>query len=238
MDRAVESDRTSENHSFDGLSPGNLVVPACAIEVISTTRFAPEHISVIQTNVSPTLDGLFQRILARQPDAPALLDPLNKSRVTGQAPRRMTFAQADRAISALAAHFVEAGLPINSVVGVQLPNTIEFILTVLAAHRAGLIVALLPQLWRQAELTAALNRTGARAIVTTAKIDGVNHADLAMNAAAEAFSIRHVCGFGDDLPEGMASLDHAVARPSEATRSIIQDGRKAAIISFDMVADG
>jgi len=42
---------------------------------------------VIQTNVSPTLDGLFQRILARQPDAPALLDPLNKSRVTGQAPR-------------------------------------------------------------------------------------------------------------------------------------------------------
>jgi acyl-CoA synthetase (AMP-forming)/AMP-acid ligase II len=92
---------------------------------------------VIQTNVSPTLDGLFQRILARQPDAPALLDPLNKSRVTGQAPRRMTFAQADRAISALAAHFVEAGLPINSVVGVQLPNTVEFVLTVLAAQRAG-----------------------------------------------------------------------------------------------------
>jgi hypothetical protein len=34
-------------------------------------------------------------------------------------------------------------------------------------------------------------------------IDGVSHADLAMNAAAEAFSIRHVCGFGSDLPEGM-----------------------------------
>ena len=85
-------------------------------------------------------------------------------------------------------------------------------LTVLAAHRAGLIVALLPQLWRQAELTVALNRTGARAIVTMSKIDGVSHADLAMNAAAEAFSIRHVCGFGNDLPEGMASLDHAIAK--------------------------
>jgi hypothetical protein len=193
---------------------------------------------VIQTNVSPTLDGLFRRILARQPDAPALLDPLNKQRITGQAPKRLTFAEADRAISALAAHFIEAGLPVNSVIGIQLPNTVEFMLTVLAALRAGLIVALLPQLWRQAELTVALNRTGARAIVTTSSIDGVNHADLAMNAAAEAFSIRHVCGFGDDLPEGMASLDLALTSGSATTRAVTLDGRRAALISFDVTIDG
>ncbi len=191
-----------------------------------------------QINASPTLNTLFQRILARKPDAIALADPLNKPKITGQLPRRLTYAQADRAISALAAHFIDAGLPTHTVVAIQLPNTIEFMLTVLAAHRAGLVVALFPQLWRQAELVAALNRTSARAIVTTSRIDGVNHADLAMNAAAEAFSIRHVCGFGGDLPEGMASLDQALARPSEAARSIVQDGRKAAIISFDMTADG
>jgi AMP-binding enzyme len=191
-----------------------------------------------QTNASPTLNALFQRILARKPDAIALVDPLNKPKITGQPPRRLTYAQADRAISALAAHFIEAGLPTHSVIAVQLPNTIEFMLTVLAAHRAGLVVALFPQLWRQAELVAALNRTSARAIVTMSKIDGVNHADFAMNAAAEAFSIRHVCGFGADLPEGMASLDQALVRPPEAARSIVQDGRKAAIISFDMTADG
>ncbi|MGA9089255.1 MAG: class I adenylate-forming enzyme family protein [Bradyrhizobium sp.] len=193
---------------------------------------------MIQTNVSPTLDGLFRRILARQPDAPALLDPLNKQRITGQAPKRLTFAQADRAISALSAHFIDAGLPVNSVIGIQLPNTVEFMLTVLAALRAGLIVALLPQLWRQAELTVALNRTGARAIVTTSSIDGVNHADLAMNAAAEAFSIRHVCGFGDDLPEGMASLDVALTSGSATTRAVTQDGRRAALITFDVTSDG
>ena len=68
-------------------------------------------------------------------------------------------------------------------------------LTVLAAHRAGLVVAVFPLPWRQAELTVALNRTGARAIVTTGKIDGISHADLAMNAAAEAFSIRHVLAY-------------------------------------------
>ena len=43
-----------------------------------------------QTNPSPTLDGLFRRILARQPDALALLDPLNKPRITGAPPKRLT----------------------------------------------------------------------------------------------------------------------------------------------------
>lgn len=116
--------------------------------------------------VSPTLDALFKRILARQPEAPALVDPPNKQRITGQTPKRLTYAQADRAISAISAHFIESGLPANSVIAVQLPNTID-LLTVLAAHRAGLVVAPLPLLWRHAELIAALNRTAARAIVTT-----------------------------------------------------------------------
>jgi hypothetical protein len=193
---------------------------------------------VIQNNASPTLDGLFRRILARQPNALALVDPADKPRVTGEAPMHLTFAQADRAISALAAHFSSAGLPANSVIAVQLPNTVEFVLTVLAAHRAGLVVALLPQLWRQAELTVALNRTGARAIVTTSRIDGVNHADLAMNAAAESFSIRHVCGFGTDLPEGMASLDTALEEDGSNYLPATQDGRRAAVISFDVTGDG
>ncbi len=191
-----------------------------------------------KTATSPTLDMLFGRILARRPRDLALIDPRNKFRITSQSPKRLTYEQADRAISALAAHFIDAGLPAHSVIALQLPNTVELALTVLAAHRAGLVVALFPLLWRQAELVAALNRTSARAIVTSARIDGVAHSELAMNAAAEAFSIRHVCGFGGDLPEGMASLDQALAQPSSATRHVIQDGRKAAIISFDVTSDG
>src|SRR3954465_14782646 len=228
MDRAVESDRTAGSHGVDRIPAGNLVAKAGR-----ATEMMPTH-----SNASPTLDVLFQRILARQPGGLALLDPLNKQRITGQSPKRLTFAQADRAISALTAHFIESGLPANSVIAVQLPNTVEFALTALAAYRAGLVVAVLPLLWRQAELTVALNRTGARAVVAAGRIDGVSHADIAMNAAAECFSIRHVCGFGDDLPEGMASLDRAIAAESPTKRAVIQDGRKAAMVSFDVTSDG
>ena len=191
-----------------------------------------------QTNVSPTIDGLFRRLLARQPDALALVDPTDKMRITGTPAKRLTYAQADHAIEALTAHFISANLPANSVIAVQLPNTVEFMLTVLAAHRAGLIVALLPQLWRQADLTKALNRTGARAIVSFSQIDGISHADLIMNAAAESFSIRHVCGFGHNLPEGMVSLDDVLTADFTSPMPAIQDSRRVAIISFDATPDG
>jgi hypothetical protein len=128
-------------------------------------------------------------------------------------------------------------LPAGSVIAVQLPNTIEFPLTLLAAWRAGLVVALLPQLWRQAELSEALNRVGARAIVTSGRIEIVDHADLAMNAAADAFSIRHVFGFGTSLPDGMITLDWRSAGSVYAP-SVAISARKAAVASFDVTKDG
>ena len=185
-----------------------------------------------------TLDDLFHRSLSRRPDALALADPPDKSRITGQRPQRLSFAQADRAISTLAAHFLDAGLPAGSVIGVQLPNTVEAILTVMAAFRAGLVAALLPQLWRHAELTDALNRTRARALVTTSRIDGVCHADLALRAAVETFSIRHVCAFGEALPEGIAPLDDVLAGAPEPRQFPARDPRAAAIITFDVTAEG
>lgn len=188
---------------------------------------------------SPTLCDLFARTLARRPDALALSDPLNKSRVTGQQPQKLTYAQADRIIASLAAQLVNAGLPPGSVIGVQLANTVEYPLVLLAAWRAGLTVALLPQLWRRAELADALGRVNARAIVCASRIEIADHSELAMHAAADVFSVRHVFGIGDPLTDGMTPLvmdaaDIAADIPQWPSLNV----RKAAIISFDVTADG
>ncbi|MEW6644339.1 MAG: class I adenylate-forming enzyme family protein [Pseudomonadota bacterium] len=198
-------------------------------------RIAPKTSQPATHAPSPSLDDIFRRLVARQPGLPALIDPPDKRRIAGIAPSALTYAEADLAVSSLAAQFVNSGLPAGSVIALQLPNTVEFMLTVLAALRAGLVVALMPQLWRQAELSAALNRTGARAIVTMGTIDGVNHADLAMNAAVEAFSIRHVFGFGTSLPEGMTPLD---GQPDAQPHFPTQDARRVAAISFDVTPEG
>jgi hypothetical protein len=200
---------------------------------IPLTDRASEHVTS-----APSLDDLFCRSVVRKADAVALADPHDKVRITGQPPRALTYAQADRAVSNLAAHFIDAGLPSGSILAMQLPNTIEATLTMLAAVRAGLVVTLLPQLWRQAELTDALNRVGARAFVGMTRIDGIDHVEIAMNAAAEAFSVRHVGMFGGEAGEGMASLDD-IAFGSHPIRSVPgRDPRRANFISFDVTTDG
>lgn len=185
-----------------------------------------------------SLDDLFRRTLARQPDALALIDPPNKLQISGQRPLQLTYAQADRAISHSAARFQEAGLPPGSIIALQLPNTIEFPIALLAAMRAGLVVALMPQLWRQSDLTAALNKVGARAIVGIGHIEIVDHADLAMNAAAEVFSVRQVFGFGKNLPEGMTQLEIDWKDETATTIHPPSDAGRPAIVSFDVTFDG
>ena len=187
---------------------------------------------------SPTLDDLFRRTAARRPDAAALVDPPNKQRVSAQRPARLTYAEADRAISGIAKQLTDAGLPAGSIVAIQLPNIVEFPIVLLAAIRAGMTVALLPQLWRQSELAAALTRIGARALIGLGRIELVDHGDLAINAASEVFSIRHVFGFGNHLPDGMTQLDIAAHSGAEFVSPPKLDPRQPAIVTFDMTADG
>ena len=73
--------------------------------------------------------------------------------------------------------------------------------------RAGMIAAPLPLLWRRADAVAALTRVGAKALITCGHVGSVNHCQLAMRVAADVFSIRYVCGFGADLPDGVVPFD-------------------------------
>ncbi len=158
-------------------------------------------------NSTATFDDLFRRAGVRLPDAVALADSPNREDVTHNAPRTLTFAQADQAISALAARLRELGLQTDTVVATQLPNTVESVIAFLGSLRAGMIVAPIPLLWRRHDIVAALRKVGAKAIITASRIGSAAHADIAMQAAAELFQIRYVCSFGRDLPDGIVSLD-------------------------------
>ncbi len=173
-----------------------------------------------------TLDDLFRRAGVRRADAPALAD-LSRS---------LTYAQADRAISALAARLRSFGLATDAVVAVQLPNSVENVIVLLGILRAGMIAAPLPLLWRQQEMVAALSRAGAKGIVTSSAQAGV-----AMQAAVEVFPIRAIAGFGRDLPDGVVPLDDVFGPGAEFFQSFARPGNSAAhvaAITFDVTGDG
>jgi len=94
-----------------------------------------------------TFDDLFRRAGVRHADALALIDPPNCESVSGHSPRRLTFAQADRAISALAAKLRGLGLQTDTVVAIQLANTVDSVIAFLGVRRAGMMAAPLRLLW-------------------------------------------------------------------------------------------
>ena len=154
-----------------------------------------------------TIDEVFRRLAERRPDALALADAPNRQTFTDGAPRRLTFAEADRMVTAIAGRLRGMGLPTDAIVGIQLPNIVENILTMLGVLRAGMIVAPLPLLWRRADAVAALGRIGAKALITCGHVGAFDHSQFALRVAAEVFSIRYVCGFGSNLPDGVVPFD-------------------------------
>ncbi len=189
-----------------------------------------------------TLDELFRRAGVRDSNAIALIDPPNRESFTDGAPRQLSFAQADRAISALAAKLCRLGLRADTVVAIQLANTVEAVVTLLAVLRAGMIAVPLPVLWRRHELTTALRYIGAKAIVTSSRIGSVAHAEIAMQGAADFFPVRFICAFGNDMPDGVLPLDDVfITDQSAIVPRSPRTGHAAdhvAVITMDVTASG
>ncbi len=188
-----------------------------------------------------TLDDLFRRAVDRRGDAVALIDPPDRAAFTDGAPRRLTYQEADRVVSAIAARLIDQGLKTDAIVALQLPNTVDGVLALLGVLRAGMIAVPLPLLWRQAEAAQALSRIGARAFITCRRIGPVDHGELAMHIAAETFTIRFLCSFGADTLDGMVALDDVYEQDTTVAPPIERIGNPAdhvAIVTFDTGADG
>jgi hypothetical protein len=189
-----------------------------------------------------TLDDLFRRAVVRNSEAIALLDPPDRAAFTGGPPLSITYAHADRIVWAVAARLYALGLERGNVVAIQLPNTVESILTLLGVLRAGMVAALLPMLWREREIVAALSGTGAKALMTTMRINEARHCDIAMKVAAQLMSIRHVCAYGRDVPDGIVPLDDVLTPqsfvlPARGDRSQPAAGQTA-ILTFEPTPRG
>jgi len=200
------------------------------------------HMAQVAKAGRATVDEIFCRAATRRPDAVALIDPPNRAAITGGVPRRLTFAEADRMISAVAVRLRRLGLGIDQVVGIQMANTVDAVVTFLGILRAGLIAMPLPLLWRQADCVAALNRVGAKALIVSGRIGAVDHCELAMNIAAEVFHIRHVGGFGDSLADGVTGFDDLYAAPAgeppPAINRAVNPAAHVAAITWDVAPEG
>jgi mycobactin salicyl-AMP ligase len=157
------------------------------------------------------LDEIFRQTAENHPDRIAIVDAPDRATWTGGAPRRLTYAEADREIDKLAAFYGAVGLTQDHVVGVQSPNTVDTVVAILAALRADLIVSPLPLHWRQKNVLDALNSIGAKGLIAADRIETRDVGTAARDVAAELFSLRFVFGLGKDIPDGLIELGPMLA---------------------------
>jgi len=158
-----------------------------------------------------TLDALFRKNVRSHREKIALTDPPTRTDFTCGAVRRLTYGEADEVIEDLAAMFRILKLDRDDVVAVQLPNTVELPLLILACIRAGLIISILPTSWRQTELERALNKISPKILITQYIAGDVNFPDLMRETTVNVKSIRHILAFGDDVPDGIVAVNKAIS---------------------------
>ncbi|HXF89228.1 MAG TPA: class I adenylate-forming enzyme family protein [Xanthobacteraceae bacterium] len=168
---------------------------------------ANDTAKLIEAAQGATLDTLFRRAALGNPAKVALVDPPHRRTFADGPPRHITYAAADRVIEAIARRLHHFGLPRQSIVGLHCPNIVEGVLALLGIWRAGLIAAPLPLLWRRSDVAETLGCLGAKAIIAAGRVAGEALCDVALATAVEVFSIRYVCGFGEELPDGVVSFD-------------------------------
>jgi fatty-acyl-CoA synthase len=162
------------------------------------------------------VDEVLKHACASAPDRPALLVPFQET--------RLSFAQLDAEVEAVALGLTTLGLERGDRLGIWSPNRLEWILTLFAAARLGLVLVNINPAYRSGELEFALRLTGCRALVFPARHKGSDYAgvlrellpDLAHaspgHLTTEAFpALRVLIQLGPDPLAGALSFDEVKA---------------------------
>jgi fatty-acyl-CoA synthase len=114
-----------------------------------------------------TVDGVLKRAAATYADRTAVVAPQQKA--------SYTYREFDEAVERVARAFVACGLQSGERVGIWAPNCSEWVLTMFAAARAGLILVNINPAYRTHELEHALRLVGCSALVFAPAYRGTDY---------------------------------------------------------------
>jgi cyclohexanecarboxylate-CoA ligase len=161
-----------------------------------------------------TVDALFRRGVAARAAAEALADAPNREALVGTAPRRMTYAETDAAVDALANVLAGLGVGRGDVVATQLPNLVEGVLAFLACARMGAILSPVAMAYRGHELRQILPSVEPKVYLTVSAFHGFDHAAMIAELRREGVTTARVVTLGDEAPPGAVALDPLMAAMS------------------------
>ncbi|MEM7428581.1 MAG: AMP-binding protein [Pseudomonadota bacterium] len=138
---------------------------------------------------------------------------------------RWTYDQLLRRVDRLAAGLLSLGLYKGDRIGIWSPNRPEWLLAQLATARIGLILVNINPAYRSAELEYALNKVGAKALITARQFKSSDYVEILRSIAPELDgavpgrlqlerlpALRTVIQLGAEAVPGTFSFDEVMAR--------------------------
>ena len=129
-----------------------------------------------------TLHGLLAMHAADIPETVAVKDQPNRSQLTGDTPRTLTWAQLETASENLACQLQTRGVVEGARVLVQLPNVAELLVSYYALSKLGAVVSPVPVQYGAHELQLLASSLGVRHMISMARLGDQRLADDARAA--------------------------------------------------------
>jgi acyl-CoA synthetase (AMP-forming)/AMP-acid ligase II len=178
------------------------------------------------------MTDMFDAAVQSVPDRMAVVDPPNREALTGDRPKRLTFAALSDLVDGYALRFLALGLRRDDILITQLPNITDYVAVHLAAGKLGIVLSPVPMQFRRHELEQILAQTGARAALTVRAFKGVEYASSVAQLGAER-DFRVLCLGGDPVAGTSAFTPERLdAGASESLRRHIES---LAISADDLV---
>jgi fatty-acyl-CoA synthase len=173
-----------------------------------------------------TVDGVLRAAAAELPSHLALAVPFQST--------RLTFAEFDSEVERLARGMVACGLQVGERIGIWAPNCVEWMLTLFAAARAGLVLVNINPAYRSTELEFALRLVGCRALVFARSFKNSDYAAMLNSLIPELVTaapgslkcaafpeLRLLVQLGSELTRGTLSFDDLLACGHDVDQSVL-----------------
>lgn len=174
------------------------------------TRQDPERAAKWRAIGQWTDETLFDRLalrVAQMPDKVAITDGT----------RRVTYRELLDVVDRMAARFRALGIGEGDVVGIQLPNWIEFAPVFFSLERIGAVAVTVSTDFRLRELEYILRFSDAKAFVSCGEYRGFDHLAMATELKARVESLRLLGSLRAAPRDGIVPLDDVIAAKGPPT---------------------
>lgn len=168
---------------------------------------------------SPLLDLTIGQLLARACD----VSPDQEAVVACHQQIRLTYRDLERESDNFAKGLADLGLEHGDRIGIWSPNNVEWIITMYAAAKLGLVLVNVNPAYRPSELEYALNKVGCKALVMAGQFKTSNYPDM-------------LCQLAPEVAGSEAGRLNADRLPDLRTLILVGDTRRDGFLLFSEVS--